>query len=365
MRRLFSTLATLLAACIAVILGLAVVAALLFTTRPGDKADTDEGQPDLISCSPGAGAGNIPEEYRELVFAAARTAEVDPSIIAAQIDSESSWNPTAVSPKGAKGIAQFLDDTWAEQGEGGDVMNPNDAIPALGRYMKWIKTYLSNNGFREADNMLELTLAGYNAGIGNVTHAGGIPNNAETRNYIKKIPALAQTKYKDACLPLNQDDIEFVRSRKWSSPLPGGRLTSGYGPRPCPTRNCNYDTLNHQGIDLSTGGGAKVLAPADMEVTYTSNNDYWARWYGTWILGQQMGGEQFVFEFHHCEHGSLKVTVGQKVSAGTPLCIEGNTGNSSGAHLHFQIGKPGTDPTQPTRRNTLDPRPILIAKKVL
>ncbi|MGP5001855.1 transglycosylase SLT domain-containing protein [Glutamicibacter ardleyensis] len=366
MKKVFGTFAAVLIACIAIILGLALVTALVSTAGPSADKKDDE-QEENISCSPGSGADNIPEEYREFIFAAAENSGFDASILAAQIDQESSWNPEAVSPSDAKGIAQFLDSTWKEHGNGGDVFDPEDAILAQGAYMKWIKEYLSDNGFSDADNMLELTLAGYNAGIGNVVKSGGIPRNAETEAYVKEIPALAQSKYKDACLPLDSEnnDIEFVNSGKWSSPLPGARFSSGYGMRPCPTGNCTPDAMNHQGIDLSTGGGSNVLAPADMEVTFAGNKDYWAQWYGTWILGEQIGGEKFVFEFHHCVHGSLKVSKGQKVTAGTPLCTEGNTGNSKGAHLHFQVGKPGTDPTQPTRRKTLDPKPILIAKKVL
>lgn len=368
MKKVFGTFAAVLIGCIALILSLVLVTALVSTVNPFDSQDDEEDQnQEPITCSPGSGAENIPEEYRDLVFEAAKISGLDPAIHAAQIDQESSWNPEAQSPAGAKGIAQFLDATWKEQGQGGDVWDPKDAIPAQGRYMKWIEKYLTDNGFSGAENMLELTLAGYNAGIGTVVASGGIPNNAETQEYVKKIPALAQSKYKDACVPIDTEDndVEFVNSGKWSSPLPGAGITSGYGRRTCPTGNCTEDAMNHQGIDLAIGGNANVLAPADMEVTFAGGNDYWAQWYGTWIIGKQIGGEEFVFEFHHCKPGSLKVKTGKKVAAGTALCTEGRSGNATGVHLHFQIGKPGIDPTQPTRRKTLDPKPILVNKKVL
>lgn len=350
---------------ITVVISIVVIVALM---APGNTKEEDNEEQQTTLCQPGAGADNIPEEYRSLVQQAAEIAEIDPSIIAAQIDAESSWDPNANSGAGAKGISQFLDNTWAEFGEGGDVYDPADAIPAQGRYMKWIKDFLENNGFKKADNLLELTLAGYNAGVGAVVEAGGIPQNEETQNYVVIIPDLAQTKYKGACQQPDGETIpiDFDETGKWAQPLPGGIFTSGYGPRGCVAgAACTEDVRVHQGIDLSTGGGGKVSAPADMEVTFADNSDYWAQWYGTWIIGKQIGGEGYIFEFHHCQTGSLKVKKGQKVKAGTQLCTEGSTGNAPRPHLHFQVGKPGIDPTQPTRRKTIDPKPILIAKGVL
>ncbi|MGP9527415.1 peptidoglycan DD-metalloendopeptidase family protein [Glutamicibacter sp. AOP5-A2-18] len=340
--------------------GIALSSVFMASGKPPDKEDSQQ-----ISCTEGAGLNEIPGEYRDFVIKASEHSGIPVPILVAQIDSESNWNPKARSPY-ANGISQFTPDTWAAWGNSGDVWNPEHAIAAQGRYMKHLKDFVSSKGLQ--GNTVDLALAAYNAGPGNVSKHGGIPPFVETQKYVKKINRLAQTKYNAECKVLDQDDIELVdfkKSGKWKSPLPGGQFTSGYGERPCPTSSCNYDTRHHQGIDLSTGGGGKVSAPADMEVTFAGNGDYWSRWYGTWILGRQIGDEGFVFEFHHCQHGSLKVKKGQKVAAGTQLCVEGNTGNSAGAHLHFQLGKPGTDPSQPTRRNTVDPKPILIAKGVL
>lgn len=55
-------------------------------------------------------------------------------LLAAQCRWESGFYPRAVSSAGAKGLAQFMDATWAGIGHG-DPFNPKDAIPAQSRYM--------------------------------------------------------------------------------------------------------------------------------------------------------------------------------------------------------------------------------------
>ncbi|MGP5030746.1 transglycosylase SLT domain-containing protein [Glutamicibacter arilaitensis] len=334
----------------------------------------DEQNPEnqnTLSCQ--ADGQAIPEKYREDIARAAEVSTLSPAIHAAQIEAESNWNEKAVSPVGAGGLTQFMPSTWAAFGQG-DRFNGHDAIAAQGRYLKYLVDYMNNSGLvgKDGNSLTELVLAGYNAGQGNVTEHGGIPPFAETRGYLQKVMNLAQTKYSESgsCKPIDDDTtelIDFEKSGKWVSPLPGSSITSRYGKRPCPTNTCNYDTIHHQGLDLSTGGGGKNTAPVDMEIIHAGKDGYWSQWYGPWILGKQIDGEGFYIEMHHCAEGSVKVRKGQKVAAGTQVCIEGATGNARGAHNHFQIGKPDFKATGdvPTRRHTLDPEPILIEKRVL
>lgn len=69
---------------------------------------------------PGGGqltAGRVPAAYVGLVSrAGSMCPEIPAPVIAAQIQTESAWNPRAVSPVGAQGIAQFMPDTWAAAG---------------------------------------------------------------------------------------------------------------------------------------------------------------------------------------------------------------------------------------------------------
>ena len=80
--------------------------------------------------------GTVPAEYVDLVLQAGSICTAaPPSIIAAQIEQESDWNPDAVSPSGAEGIAQFLPTTWPKWSQPGQSpFDPNAAISAQGRY---------------------------------------------------------------------------------------------------------------------------------------------------------------------------------------------------------------------------------------
>jgi hypothetical protein len=105
---------------------------------------------------------NVPSQYQTYVQAAASYTGLPESVVAAQINEESGFNPNAVSPTGAQGIAQFEPGTWSSWGSGSP-FNVADAFNAYERYMK----YLIN---LEGGNVQD-ALAAYNAGPGN-TSAG-------------------------------------------------------------------------------------------------------------------------------------------------------------------------------------------------
>ena len=161
----------------------------------------------FVSKEPEAEAGDVqgvPAEYLADVKRAGSICQVvTPSVIAAQIDQESGWNPKAGSHAGAQGIAQFMPSTWASAGKDGDgdgkadIWNPHDAIWSQGNYMCDLASQveaLKKSGKLTGDT-LQLTLAAYNAGIYAVTQYGTIPPFAETTNYVKVIVELSRTKY--------------------------------------------------------------------------------------------------------------------------------------------------------------------------
>ena len=146
----------------------------------------------------------VPAEYEADVIRAGSICQVvTPSIIAAQIDQESNWNPKAGSSAGAQGIAQFMPSTWASAGKDGDgdgkadIWNPHDAIWSQGNYMCNLASQVetAKKSGRLTGDTLQLTLAAYNAGLGNVMKYGGIPPFTETKNYVTRIIGLAQSKY--------------------------------------------------------------------------------------------------------------------------------------------------------------------------
>ncbi len=137
----------------------------------------------------------VPQEYRAvIVSAAARCRAVPPEVLAAQLASESAWNPEAVSPVGAQGIAQFMPETWAQYGIDADgdgvasVWNPIDAIHSAAA-LNCVNLRLVEGV--PGDPLVNL-LAAYNAGFNNVLSYDGVPPFPETENYIDRILRRAQ-----------------------------------------------------------------------------------------------------------------------------------------------------------------------------
>jgi hypothetical protein len=114
----------------------------------------------------------------KLVREAADRHRVDPALIRAVIETESHWNPSAVSRKGAAGLMQLIP-TTAERFGVFDVFNPQENIDAGVRYLKKLLERYNGN--------LDMALAAYNAGEGAVDRAHGIPAFRETRNYVHKV----------------------------------------------------------------------------------------------------------------------------------------------------------------------------------
>lgn len=106
----------------------------------------------------------------------------------------------------------------------------------------------------------------------------------------------------------------------------GATITSGIGPRNAPIAGAS---TNHRGIDIAAPIGAPVVAPTDLQITYAGV----ARGYGNVIYGTDGSGNQY--RFAHLD--GFNVQAGQTVGAGQQIGAVGNTGNSSGPHLHFEV----------------------------
>jgi cell wall-associated NlpC family hydrolase len=148
-------------------------------TGPGGTIATDAPVPDWVR--------TLVEKY------AGQCPQVTASLLAAQLYTESSFNPKAVSPVGAEGIAQFMPATWAIYGKDGDgdgkkdPFDPSDAIDAQAAYDCTLAEEVRGVPGDSTDNML----AAYNAGSGAVIEYNGIPPYSETRNYVTSIRDLA------------------------------------------------------------------------------------------------------------------------------------------------------------------------------
>jgi hypothetical protein len=113
-----------------------------------------------------------------LVREAADRHHVDAALVRAVIETESNWNPIALSRKGAGGLMQLIPTTAHRFGVS-DIFNPRQNIDGGVRYLKSLLERYNGN--------LDMALAAYNAGEGAVDRAHGIPAFRETQNYVLKV----------------------------------------------------------------------------------------------------------------------------------------------------------------------------------
>jgi hypothetical protein len=122
----------------------------------------------------------VPGRFRDPLIAAAFRWSVSAALLAAQLMAESNFNPFAVSPAGAEGIAQFMPGTAASYG----LDDPFDPVAAIDA-----QAHLMSDLIRQLGSP-ELALAGYNAGPGAVEACHCIPPYPETQAYVTRILAL-------------------------------------------------------------------------------------------------------------------------------------------------------------------------------
>jgi hypothetical protein len=122
----------------------------------------------------------VPARFQAPLLAAATRWNVSAALLAAQLMAESNFNPFAVSPAGAQGIAQFMPGTAASYG----LDDPFDAEAAIDA-----QAHLMSDLIRQFGDP-ELALAAYNAGPGAVEACGCASPYAETQAYVSRILAL-------------------------------------------------------------------------------------------------------------------------------------------------------------------------------
>lgn len=120
----------------------------------------------------------VPESMDSIFEEAAKEYGVPLTLLKAVAKAESNFNASAVSSAGAQGVMQLMPATARSLG----VDDPFDARSNIMGGAKYIAEKLN-----QYDGDIELALAAYNAGSGNVAKYGGVPPFSETRNYIKRI----------------------------------------------------------------------------------------------------------------------------------------------------------------------------------
>ena len=109
----------------------------------------------------------------------------------------------------------------------------------------------------------------------------------------------------------------------------GGVLTQNFHP-------------GHNGLDFGVVVGTQVEATMDGKVTYAGWNN---QGYGNLVIVENGN-----YKTYYAHLSSIPVSVGDSVAAGATIGLSGNTGNSTGPHLHYEIRKNNTviDPTSAT-----------------
>ncbi|MGM7679330.1 M23 family metallopeptidase [Microbacterium sp. A94] len=119
-----------------------------------------------------------------------------------------------------------------------------------------------------------------------------------------------------------------VGSGGWVRPH-GGWRSSGYGPRTVQCGSSYCSSGFHYGVDLANGCGTPIFAAQSGTVDYAG----WNGGYGNYVRIQHGGG----VGTGYAHINSFAVSWGQWVNAGQIIAYAGNTGNSFGCHLHYEV----------------------------
>lgn len=195
---------------------------------------------------------STPDWVKPIIQKASQTYNIPTIILSALLKQESGFSPSAVSPVGAVGIAQFMPATAKAMG-----VNPNDptsAIMGAARYL--------NNSYQKYGKM-DLALAAYNAGDGAVSMYGNkIPPYKETQNYVKSIMALAGEPHAS----YNQPNLEMVKQASKQSNPPGIKYTS-------PTKEVSYLPVPPQATSPNYPQSVPS-SPAPAQVSYQQSPSF-------------------------------------------------------------------------------------------
>ena len=146
-------------------------------------------------------------------------------------------------------------------------------------------------------------------------------DNRRIQNAIEE----AERKYADQIKDLEENGDTSAGSGYFIRPVSGGYISA---------RAYYSSGKFHGALDYAVSVGTTVVAAADGVVMSTANL---STSYGTYVVIRHANGLQTYY--CHGTYGSITVKPGQKVSQGEKIMLSGNTGNSEGPHLHFEVRK--------------------------
>lgn len=272
-------------------------------------------------------------QHAEVVLRAAERHGVDADLVAAMMLIESGGDPDAESPAGAAGLMQIMPQTARRIAEARGLDAPDASIYDPELNVDFGAWYLAQQLDRFGE--LRLAVTAYNAGPeqvqAHVDRHRPLPD--ESVRYAEQVMALWSER-KQPTSPTLSRLLERTRARlreQMKAPVALDDVRLGFGPRTHPIRKEPYD---HQGIDVRHALGTAVHAPLPGVVRSVDAAGTDAR--GRYVVLQH-GRVQT--RYYHLD--AVDVEVGQCVKAGERIGAVGNTGVSTGPHLHFEVREMG------------------------
>jgi hypothetical protein len=214
-------------------------------------------------------------------------------------------------------------------------------------------------------NVVDLSTIGLTFDSDSGKLSGTLPDDAEGQDFdvfisvtaahidnSDAIETLDERAYKLVGKKCDNEDLSFI------NPLPGSVITSEYSLSRTITINGETVTKPHKGIDLAYTGGkvGDVVAAADGVIAYAG----WLTGYGNLVILKHVDSSGNIMATTRYAHLETIYIAEGSVGAGTPIGREGNTGHSSGNHLHFELRIGGAGTGAKSDGTPVDPKPYLF-----
>jgi murein DD-endopeptidase MepM/ murein hydrolase activator NlpD len=114
------------------------------------------------------------------------------------------------------------------------------------------------------------------------------------------------------------------------NPIPPYSITTPFG------KPGGWAAGYHTGDDYSTNGRVGVSVKASRKGKVISTGNSWGSSYGIHVVVESKTKKKGVIRHGYCHLSKVSVRPGQQVKKGTQIGLSGNTGNSTGPHLHYE-----------------------------
>lgn len=213
------------------------------------------------------------------------------------------------------GCATVKDQEWVKATREASAKMAHTVVEATSRTTKSVRDYVTDKEllktFQDAGEHSE-------AAVLDILHKAGIGQTTGQSKGKSQRPPKTPTP-RNGPMRVPETPEQFAGSLRW--PLDSGTVSSEYG---------NRHGKMHKGMDIAAPVGLPVHASAGGEVIYAGNG---LSGYGNVVILRH--DKQMTSLYAH--NSSLKVRVGDQVSQGDVIALLGNTGRSTGPHVHFEI----------------------------